>query len=145
MFDWNFLVFVGALRVAAFSHGPGLAALIATVLDNGARQAIWFCVGIILGDLAWLTLSLNGLALIALQIPFVFFVIKWAAFCIWSTLRPKIGGHRLRYTICCRAKERGSIARIVSGFWVTMGSPKIMLFHLTLLPSIVTPEAYHSQ
>lgn len=69
MFDWNFIVFVGALSIAAFSPGPGLAVLIATVLANGARKSVWFYVGIILGDLVWLTLSLSGLALIAQQVP----------------------------------------------------------------------------
>ena len=59
-FGWDFLVFAGALSVAAFSPGPGLAAIVATVLAKGARSTIWFCVGVILGDLVWLSLSLGG-------------------------------------------------------------------------------------
>jgi threonine/homoserine/homoserine lactone efflux protein len=33
---------------------------------------------VIAGELAWLMLSLSGLALIAQQVPFVFIGIKWA-------------------------------------------------------------------
>ncbi|MCP4378197.1 MAG: LysE family transporter, partial [bacterium] len=78
IFEWDFLVFVAALSVAAFSPGPGLAAIVATVLAGGARRAVWFCVGVVFGDLTWLLLSLSGLALIAQQIPVIFVAIKWA-------------------------------------------------------------------
>lgn len=51
---WDYLVFVAALSVAAFSPGPGLAAIVATVLAQRARKTVWFCLGIIIGDLVWL-------------------------------------------------------------------------------------------
>jgi threonine/homoserine/homoserine lactone efflux protein len=142
MFDWNFLVLIGALGLAAFSPGPGLAALVATVLANGARRTLPFCVGIICGDLAWLGMSLSGLALIAQQVPMVFASIKWAgvayliylAFKLW-TASANSGAAQTT------PKQRGVAARILSGFSITMGNPKAMLFYLALLPSIVTPES----
>ncbi|MGR3622633.1 LysE family translocator [Pseudophaeobacter sp.] len=146
MFDWNFIVFVGALSVAAFSPGPGLAALVATVLASGARKSIWFCVGIILGDLVWLTLSLSGLALIAQQIPVVFSIIKWAgvayliylAFRLWTALDEAAQAST-------KSTERGALKRMLAGLSITMGNPKAMLFYLALLPSIVTPESLNAQ
>ena len=75
---WDFLVFLGALSLAAFSPGPGLAAIVATVLARGARSTAWFCAGVILGDIVWLSLSLGGLAILAQQIPAIFIIIKWA-------------------------------------------------------------------
>lgn len=146
MFDWNFIVFVGALSVAAFSPGPGLAALVATVLASGARKSIWFCVGIILGDLVWLTLSLSGLALIAQQIPVVFSIIKWTgvvyliylAFRLWTALDEAARAST-------KSTERGALKRMLAGLSITMGNPKAMLFYLALLPSIVTPESLNAQ
>lgn len=146
MFDWNFIVFVGALSVAAFSPGPGLAALVATVLAIGARKSIWFCVGIILGDLVWLTFSLSGLALIAQQIPVVFSIIKWAgvayliylAFRLWTALDEAARAST-------KSTERGALKRMLAGLSITMGNPKAMLFYLALLPSIVTPESLNAQ
>lgn len=140
--DSNFVVFIGALSVAAFSPGPGLAALIATVLANGARKAVWFCVGLIMGDLAWLALSLSGLALIAQQIPVVFIFIKWAGVFYLLYLAVKIWRSPAKATqIQARSKEKNAIARILAGFSITMGNPKAMLFYLALLPSIVSPQS----
>jgi len=140
--DWNLLVFVGALSVAAFAPGPGIAALVATVLANGARKATWFCVGIIMGDLAWLALSLSGLALIAQQIPIIFDVIKWAGVLYLMYLAIKMWRSSPEATrIDALTKERGVVARMLAGFSVTMGNPKAMLFYLALLPSIVSPDS----
>ena len=140
MLEWNFDVYVAALGIAAFSPGPGLAALVATVFAQGARKSLWFCLGIIVGDLIWLTLSLRGLALIEQKVPFVFLAIKWAgvayltylAVCLWRTpAAPQSPG---------ASKKRGAIATALSGFSITMGNPKAMLFYLALLPSIVTQD-----
>lgn len=35
LFEWDFLAFVAAPGVAAFTPGPGLAAIVATVLAGG--------------------------------------------------------------------------------------------------------------
>ncbi|GLQ28859.1 LysE family translocator [Sulfitobacter pacificus] len=145
MFDWDFVVFVGALSIAAFSPGPGLAALVATVLANGARRSIWFCVGIICGDLVWLSMSLSGLALIAQQIPAVFTTIKWAGVAYLVYLAVKLWTTPADAAqVSTGSKERGALVRILSGFSITMGNPKAMLFYLALLPSIVTPESLNA-
>ena len=144
--DWNFVVFVGALGIAAFSPGPGLATLIATVLANGALRSVWFCVGIICGDLVWLTLSLSGLALIAQQIPIVFAVIKWAGVTYLIYLAVKLWTTSVDTAQeSSGSKKRGALAQVLSGFSITMGNPKAMLFYLALLPSIVTPESLNAQ
>ena len=140
--DWNFLVFVGALSIAAFSPGPGIAALVATVLANGAKKAIWFCFGIVLGDLTWLALSLSGLALIAQQVPIVFVAIKWAGVIYLIYLAVKIWRSTPEATnLDAVNKKRGALARTLSGYSITMGNPKAMLFYLALLPSIVSPDS----
>jgi threonine/homoserine/homoserine lactone efflux protein len=141
MLDLNLVVFIGALAIAGFTPGPGVAALIATVLAHGTRQALWFSIGIILGDLAWLALSLSGLALIAQQFPIVFVLIKWAgvsyllflAFKLWHAPTDMAKAN-------ATARPKGIFARIAAGFSLTMGNPKTILFYLALLPSIVTPE-----
>lgn len=138
---WDLLVFVAALGLAAFSPGPGLAAIVAIVLAQGTRVAIWFCVGVIAGDLAWLALSLSGLAFIARQIPVLFLVIKWVgviyllylAVKIWRSPPDTISTERPQ-------SEKAMAAVALSGFLVTMGNPKMMLFYIALLPSIISPE-----
>ncbi|SNZ19150.1 LysE family translocator [Cohaesibacter gelatinilyticus] len=141
IFDWDFFIFVGALSVAAFAPGPGLAAIVATVLARGAKRAVWFCVGMIIGDLTWLILSLSGLAVIAQKIPIVFLAIKWGgvaylcylAFKIWRSEpdAPASVAH---------PQQRNIPGRVLAGYAVTMGNPKAMLFYLALLPSIVKAD-----
>jgi len=139
--ELDFLVFVAALSVAAFTPGPGLAAIVASVLAQGARKTLWFCVGVIVGDLVWLTLSLSGLAMIAQQIPLVFTLIKWAGVAYLVRLA-WIAWHsnaELKNT-ATETRERGPVARTLAGFAVTMGNPKAMLFYLALLPNLISAE-----
>ncbi len=137
-FDGNFWVFVAAMAMMAFSPGPGLAAIVATVFAGGARRALWFCLGVIAGDLVWLTLSLGGLALIAQQIPAVFDTIKGVGVLYLLYLAVKTwkssdagGGNR------GGAPAKSVFATGVAGFCLTMGNPKVMLFYLALLPNLV--------
>ena len=139
--EWDFWVFVAALSMAAVTPGPGLAALVATVLAGGARRAIWFCAGIIAGDLVWLALSLSGLALVAQKLPFVFLTIKWGgvaylSYLAWRIWRAPVGAGGA----VAQPREQRAVARALAGFSVTMGNPKAMLFYLALLPNIVSPE-----
>jgi threonine/homoserine/homoserine lactone efflux protein len=139
---WDFLVFVGTLSVAAFSPGPGLAAIVATVLAKGARSTTWFCVGVILGDIVWLSLSLGGLAILAQQIPAVFIVIKWAGvmYLLWLAWSVWNADVHLRDGDV-ETENRSRIVRILAGFAVTMGNPKAMLFYIALLPSLLNADS----
>jgi len=139
-FGWDFFVFVAALSVATISPGPGLAAIVATVFAGGAHRAIWFCVGVIVGDLVWLTLSLSGLALIAQQIPIVFIVIRWVGVAYLIYLAIKIWRSPTDFDETTEGPiEKSAATRILSGFSITMGNPKAMLFYMALLPSLVNP------
>ncbi|MCI2399298.1 LysE family translocator [Aliiroseovarius subalbicans] len=141
LFQWDFWVFVGALALAAATPGPGLAAILATVMAWGARRTAWFCVGMILGDLVWLTLSLGGLAVVASRIPAVFLVIKWAGVAYLLFLAIKTWRAPVRLDPAQAApREKGRAARVLAGWTVTMGNPKAMLFYLALLPSILHAE-----
>jgi threonine/homoserine/homoserine lactone efflux protein len=92
--------------------------------------------------LAWLALSLSGLALNAQQIPIVFTVIKWAGVAYLIYLAVKLWTAPADAAeVSATSKQRGALARILSGFSITMGNPKAMLFYLALLPSIVAPDS----
>jgi threonine/homoserine/homoserine lactone efflux protein len=140
-FELDLLVFIAALSVAAFTPGPGLAAIVAIVLAEGARRTIWFCVGVIAGDLAWLTLSLSGLALIAQKIPLVFVAIKWAGVSYLVYLAVKVWRSPPRtLNSFDQPPKKDVTSRVLAGFSITMGNPKAMLFYMAILPSIMSPE-----
>lgn len=139
--EWDLLVFATALAIAASAPGPSLAAIVAMVLSNGARQAIWFSIGVICGDLTWLTLSLSGLALITQKFPMIFVMIKWAGVFYLMYLAIKIW-HSPPIATAAKitTEEKNRLGSIVSGFSVTMGNPKAILFYLALLPTLIKAE-----
>lgn len=139
--EWDLLVFATALSIAAFSPGPSLAAIVAMVLSNGARRAIWFSVGVICGDLTWLILSLSGLALITQQFPMIFVAIKWAGVFYLAYMAIKIWrSPPVATKTSIPSEDKNRTSNIISGFSVTMGNPKAMLFYLALLPTLVKAE-----
>ncbi|GAA6194216.1 LysE family translocator [Ruegeria litorea] len=141
LLEWDFWVFVAALSVAAFTPGPGLAAIVATTLATGARKTLWFCAGVIVGDLVWLLLSISGLAVIAQKIPLIFQCIKWAGVAYLIYLAWKIWSSPVAMgTGAAMTREKSNLARVLAGFSVTMGNPKAMLFYLALLPNLISPE-----
>ncbi|MDX3928300.1 MAG: LysE family translocator [Shinella sp.] len=131
------LVFAGALFMAAGSPGPSIAALVARVLSRGARDVLPFLAAMWIGEAIWLTFAVAGLAAIAETFHWAFLVIKWLGVCYllylaWKmwTASPDTSEGRL--------PEAQSSARLFfAGLTVTLGNPKIMMFYVALLPSII--------
>ncbi len=131
------LVFALALIVAAGSPGPSVAALVARVLTNGFRDVLPFLAAMWIGEALWLTCAVAGIAVLARTFAFVFIVMKFAGvayllFLAWKMWFAPAEVHE-------GALPRGqSPARMfAAGLMVTLGNPKIMIFYVALLPTIV--------
>ncbi|MEI5998109.1 LysE family translocator [Paraburkholderia bengalensis] len=131
------LVFALALIVAAGSPGPSIAALVARVLTNGFRDVLPFLAAMWIGEALWLTCAVAGIAVLARTFAFVFIVLKFAGvayllFLAWKMWFAPAEVHE-------GALPRGqSPARMfAAGLMVTLGNPKIMIFYVALLPTIV--------
>ncbi|MBN9138630.1 MAG: LysE family transporter, partial [Phyllobacterium sp.] len=61
----GFIAYSGALAIAAAIPGPGLTALIARALGSGFRSALFMSLGLVLGDLTYLTAVVLGLSMVA--------------------------------------------------------------------------------
>jgi threonine/homoserine/homoserine lactone efflux protein len=131
-------IFAGALLVAAASPGPGIAAIVARVLGRGMHGAVAFTAGVALGDVVWLTAAILGLAVVAQTFHGVFLVIKYAGvayllYLAWKLWTAPVQAHDV-------AADRSDIAPVrlfLAGLAVTLGNPKVMVFYLALLPSII--------
>ena len=71
------ITYSGALALAAAIPGPGVTALVARALGSGFRSSLFMALGLILGDLTYLTAVVLGLAIVAQTFGTVFLVIKW--------------------------------------------------------------------
>ena len=133
----SLLVFAGALLIAAGSPGPSIAALVARVLAKGARDVLPFLAAMWVGEAIWLSFAVAGLAAIAETFHWLFVAIKWAgvlyllflAWKMWSA-EPAVPGDELPET-------RSASKMFLAGLTITLGNPKIMMFYVALLPSII--------
>ena len=131
------LVFALALVIAAGTPGPSIAALVARVLTNGFRDVLPFLAAMWLGEALWLTCAVAGLAVIARSFGMVFIVLKFVGvayllFLAWKMWRAPadVQGSDL-------PSGQSPWRMFVAGLLVTLSNPKIMMFYLALLPTII--------
>jgi threonine/homoserine/homoserine lactone efflux protein len=134
-------IFAGALLVAAGSPGPSIAALIARVLTRGPRDVFPFLSAMWVGEAVWLSLAVLGLAAIAESFHYLFVAIKWIGvayllYLAWKMWTAPTG------TDGDALPEAGSAGKLFfAGLTVTLGNPKIMMFYVALLPTIIDLNA----
>jgi threonine/homoserine/homoserine lactone efflux protein len=134
----SLIIFSSALFLAAASPGPGLAAITARVLGRGAKAAIPFTAGVAIGDVVWLTLAVCGLAVLAQTFHVVFLVVKWIGiayllYLAWKLWTAPVSAQE----IAAEARQERQMTLFLAGLAVTMGNPKVMVFYLALLPTIL--------
>lgn len=131
-------VFATALFLAAASPGPGVAAIVARVLGRGTSGAVAFTAGVAVGDVVWLTIAVVGLAAVAQTFHGVFAVIKYLGaayllFLAWKLWTAPVAPHE----VVADARREHPAKLFLGGLAVTMGNPKVMVFYLALLPTLL--------
>ena len=136
------LIFAATLFVAAASPGPGIAAIVARVLGRGLNGAVAFTAGLALGDVVWLTIAILGLAAIAHTFYGVFLAIKYAGvlYLLYLAYRLWTQPAEARQ-VTAEASNDKPLRLFLAGLAVTMGNPKVMVFYLALLPSLIDLQA----
>lgn len=128
--------FTVAYAIAVIVPGPGVAAVVARALGGGFMSAVPMVLGILVGDLIYLVFALFGLAAIATWFGPIFIVVRWAGaayllFIAWQFWTAKPGAEQIR------AKTESGWRTFLSGFALTLGNPKTIVFYLALLPTVV--------
>jgi len=131
------LAYCAALFIAAAIPGPGMTAIVARALGSGFRETFFMGLGLILGDVIYLTAVILGLAFLAQTFTAAFYVIKIAGalylvYIAWKLWSAGILAQDIR------AKASGNMAMsFLSGLLVTLGNPKTMLFYVALVPTLI--------
>jgi threonine/homoserine/homoserine lactone efflux protein len=126
-----------ALFIAAAIPGPGMTAIVARALGSGFRPTFFMGLGLILGDLVYLTAVILGLALVAQNFTTPFLIIKYLGAAYLCTIAWKLWTAGL-LAQDIRAERAPSIAlSFLSGLLVTLGNPKTMLFYVALVPTLL--------
>lgn len=133
----SLLIFAGALVVAAGSPGPSIAALVARVLAKGWRDVLPFLAAMWVGEAIWLALAVFGLAVVAQTFHLLFLVIKYLGVAYLLYLAWKMWTAPVAVAEGELPRERSAGKLFLAGMAVTLGNPKIMLFYMALLPTII--------
>jgi threonine/homoserine/homoserine lactone efflux protein len=132
------LALAGAMLLLAITPGPGVFATVARALASGLQHATFVALGIVTGDLIFFLLAIYGLATVAAHLHSLFIMIKYAGavylICLGSKLwlsKPE------NMHIQPAAEYRSRLANFLTGLFVTLGNPKVILFYLGFLPTFV--------
>jgi threonine/homoserine/homoserine lactone efflux protein len=132
------MLFTTALLIAAASPGPGIAAIVARVLGRGMRGAAAFTAGLAIGDVVWLTFAVVGLAALAQAFHGIFVAVKYAGAAYLLYLAYKLWtAPAVPHGVEAAATREHPAKLFLGGLAVTMGNPKVMVFYLALLPTLL--------
>ncbi|ENR02258.1 hypothetical protein H721_02242 [Brucella ovis IntaBari-2006-46-332] len=135
----SLVAFAGILVVAAGTPGPNVGALVARVISRGHKGVFPFMFGLWLGDAVWLSLAVWGLSALAHTFQTAFLVLKYAGvayliYLSWKMWFAPVDEEADENTI----PRQGEGKRLfLSALGVTLGNPKIMVFYLAILPTVV--------
>jgi threonine/homoserine/homoserine lactone efflux protein len=128
--------------VATATPGPGIAAIIARVLAKGPARIWAYIAGFVLADLIWFTLAATGMAVLAQTAHTLFLVVKYvgAAYLIYIAYRMWTDPP-LPVADNSDATPASALRLLLAGITLTLGNPKVMIFFLALLPTVVDLRA----
>jgi len=133
----SLFAFAGAMFLLAITPGPGVFATVARALASGFLHASVVVAGIVAGDLVFLLLAIFGLAAVAELMGGFFTLVKFAgaAYLVWLGIglwRGRVGA-----TEATPIEEISWSSNFLSGLFITLGNPKVILFYLGFLPAFV--------
>lgn len=141
------LAFVTASLAILLLPGPTTMLIVGYALGDGRRAAFGAMGGVLLGDLAALSISAIGLGALLTSSALVFTVMKvaGAAYLIWLGLkmwRAPVDPDAVDAARADAATDRTrGRRRALHGFVVTTLNPKLIAFFIAFLPQFMTPEA----
>ena len=133
------LAFTVALTIAAVLPGPGMTAIVARALAVGFWGTMPMVLGLILGDMVFLTCAALGLAALATSFATVFTVVKFAgaAYLLWLAWQLWNAPPHADSVEAAKRSERSTWRVVVGGLTLTLGNPKTIVFYMALLPTVV--------
>lgn len=137
----SLLAFTAAMFVLALSPGPGVAAVVGRALQAGVAQAMMVTLGLILGDILYMTAAVAGWAAVAAQLGAVFSLIRLAAAAYLIYLGYKTWRSANQPIALLSQPAASSTGSFSLGLAVTLGNPKAILFYLSFMPTFVDLQA----
>ena len=130
------LAFALALLVWALIPGPAVLATIGRSLTAGLGSSIKLITGILLGDLFYLSLVLFGMSALGKVLGDLFVVVRILGAIYLIFLGVKLWVKEPEFNNGALAdQEPDRYKTLLTGFSITLGNPKAILFHMGFLPT----------
>lgn len=140
---YGLAVFGLVYALAVATPGPGVAAIVARSLSRGTQGAPAFIAGFLIGDLVWFLVAASGLAALAQTAHALFVAVKWAgvAYLLYLSYRMWTSSAQPIESTGGQIDPSQKASRLFLGsLALTLGNPKVMVFFLALLPTVVQLE-----
>jgi threonine/homoserine/homoserine lactone efflux protein len=131
------VIFFVAEFVFAVTPGQSVAALVARVINRGWRSVLPFLAAMWLGEIIWLTCAVAGLSHIAQTFHEAFVVLKYLGVAYLFYLAYRMWTARVEEKEAVLPKGERPTRLFFAGLAVTLGNPKLMVFYIAFLPSII--------
>ena len=131
-----FIVLGFTLFIFAVTPGPGTLALLSISTSRGLASGIFFSVGMTLGDLSYLTIVIFSLNALAELIKPVTNAVQYFGACYLFYLgysQWRAGKFNMDNNVSAQSHLR----ELLSGFLLAGTNPKVMIFYLLVLPSLI--------
>ncbi|WP_434362504.1 LysE family translocator [Parasalinivibrio latis] len=142
------ITFFIAIFIFCITPGPGVFAVLARGMVEGARNCVMLSLGMVISDIVYLILACLGLATIAENWGGVFTVIRYvgAAYLLYLGYRLFTALPSTKDAIdTTQVKRSGHIASFIQGFLISASNPKVILFYIAFLPTFMDITSLSAQ
>lgn len=139
------LTFFIAIFIFGITPGPGVFAIMARALVNGASSCFMLALGMTVSDILYLIAACFGLAVIATQWSELFTIIRIIGAVYLIYLGWKMWTAPIELEAKSNKTSKSSILlSFVQGFLISASNPKVILFYIAFLPTFLDLSALSS-
>lgn len=133
----NAIALITATAILGLSPGPAVFATVARAMSLPFRKTLLFIAGIVFGDFIFAMLAMGGVALLVSQHAFYFLILKCAGggYLLYLGLRALLSKATIKDIQKIEGEGRWKL--LSSGFILTAGNPKDLLFFVSFLPAFI--------
>lgn len=127
----------------AIMPSASVALVVTRSATLGVRNGVAVALGIVLGDIVFIFLAIFGLTVIAETMGAMFAIIKYigGAYLIWIGISLLKSNKKTTYVVNESKLNGNMIVSFMSGFILTLGDVKAILFYASLFPIFINLES----
>ncbi|MGB0941642.1 MAG: LysE family translocator [Marinomonas sp.] len=136
------ITFFIAIFIFGITPGPGIFAILAKSMTQGARSCTWLSVGMVISDICYLVMACFGLAGLAYAWEEVFLIIRvlggaylvYLGWKMWTSV-PALAQELSNPDL--KVKQQDKLSSFIQGFMISASNPKVILFYIAFLPTFM--------